>query len=663
MYKISGFLLLIFAVHCSAMGQKIVPNPDDLYSDATEYMLSGDYHEALYPLLELESRGFHSAGLNYKLGECFLNVPGQKFRALPYLKNAVQSISDQYQGDSLDEPVAPPKALLYLGIAFRLNADFKNALIYLNQYRDHLAATDIDNIHLADYHIERCNNAVELMAAPAVIKIDTLNEPVNNSASTYNPLVTADEKLIYFNQEFKFYDAIMRSVKIEDQWSSCENITAQVKSDGDHYLTGISADGTRLFFTFYDPYRTGDIYTSSFTDGTWSEVSRLDEPINTQFNETHASLSDEGDELYFTSDRKGGYGGMDIYKAHLNSSGQWENVVNLGPTINTPYNEETPFVSTDGNVLFFSSQGHYNMGGYDVFYCKKDPNGNWLPPVNPGYPINDTDDDLFYFPLDSGNIAYQSRFHRKTADQDIVKITVLEYGKPARFQITGKMDVVADSGFKASAIEVEFIKSDHDTIARQALSNEGAFSQKLAFGNYKIRFEHENSEILSKNVSIPDYSPHNTLLIQDKLVISPKVVFDSITMRDIRFEFNRFVIEDEFIPVLDAVVQLMKDYPGVIVRANGFADAIGKDSYNMKLSMERAIKVKDYIVSRIGSTNRIEVKAFGEQKPVALNQDAFGKDLPEGRKFNRRVEIEIINVPENVIVIKLNDIPQTFISK
>ncbi len=663
MYKITSFLLLMFMVHCSLSGQKIVPTSKDLYADAMEYVISGDYHEALYLLLELEDRGFKSVSLDYKIGECYLNIPGQKAHAIPYLQNAVTSISEAYKGDSIQESIAPPKALLYLGIAFRLKYDFDNALVFLNQYRNHLAETDKDNIHLAEYHIERCNNARELMAAPATIKTDTLNGIINNMSSNFNPLVTTDEKLIYFNQEFKFYDAVMRSVKMDALWTSPENLTGEVKSDGDHYLTGVSANGTELLFTFYDPYRTGDIYASSFTDGIWTSLARLEDPVNTQFNETHASLSPDGEDLYFTSDRKSGYGGMDIYRAHRSTNGVWQNPVNLGPIVNTPYNEETPFVSSDGNTLFFSSQGHYNMGGYDIFYCKKDQEANWLPPVNLGYPLNTTDDDLFYFPLDTGNVAYQSRFLPDSPERNIIKFTVLKYGKPARFNIAGKMDILADSGFQADAIDVAFIQNNSDTIARHALNKDGSFSQKLTSGSYQVRFENGNTELLTKKISIPEYFPHNSLIIQDRLVIRTPVQFDSLYLKDIRFEFNRVSIDPQYLPVLDALAELMNKYPEVMIQINGYADAIGRDSYNMKLSMDRAIMVKEYLAAKTGSSKQIEVKAFGEQNPVAINRDANGNDVPEGRKYNRRAEVVFLNSPDSLIVIKVNDIPQTFIQK
>ena len=319
-------------------------------------------------LISLQERGLHSPNISYKIGECYLNIQGQKTKAIPYLKEATQKISRTYTGKSLQEEYAPLKALLYLGIAYRLNNDFDNALLFFNKYLQSLDDVEMENRRLAEYHIERCSNARELMAPRLNFTSDTLPKEINTAASNFNPLVTSDEKgyCIIMNQ-LKFYDAVMHAVKVDTVWMSPENLTPLIKSDGDHYVTGMSADGTRLLLTSYDPYRSGELFTTEFKNGTWSEMQKLNGNINTLFNETHASLSPDGQTLYFTSDRKGGYGGLDIYRSVKNGTGDWDNPINLGPLINTPYNEESPFVSSDGKRLFFSSQGHYNMGGYDVF--------------------------------------------------------------------------------------------------------------------------------------------------------------------------------------------------------------------------------------------------------------------------------------------------------
>jgi hypothetical protein len=362
----TAFLVLTIVIPIS--GQKIVPTPGDLYSEALEYMISEDYRDALPMLLNLQENGFITPNTSYKIGECYLNIQGQKTKAIPFLKEASQKVSATYTGNTLEEEYAPLKALLYLGIAYRLNNDFNNALLFFNNYMNTLDDVDKENINLAEYHISRCNNAAELMASPAKFYHDTLTNDINTAYSNFNPVVTIDEKVLYYMNRLKFYDAVMHAVKIDTGWQQPENLTPLIKSDGDHYVTGMSADGTQLFLTAYDPYKSGELFTTIFKNGQWSELQKLNDQINTQFNETHASLSPDGEALYFTSDRKGGYGGLDIYRAYKNESGDWGQPTNLGPLINSQYNEESPFVSSDAGKLFFSSQGHYNMGGFDVFF-------------------------------------------------------------------------------------------------------------------------------------------------------------------------------------------------------------------------------------------------------------------------------------------------------
>jgi hypothetical protein len=551
MNRLSLIFLLAYITCLPLSAQKIVPTPEVLYSDAVEFMYSDDYSDALLVLLSLYDRGYSTANINYKIGECYLNIQGQKEKAIPFLKEAVKNPSHHYEGTDLTEEYAPYKAFLYLGIAYRLNNDFENALINFNQFLDCYDETEKDNRRLAEFHIERCNFARELILSPAKFTADTLSDIINNNSSNFNALVTRDEKVIYYMNQLKFYDAVMHAVKADQSWMMPENLTPLIKSDGDHYITGISPEGTQLFLTSYDPYHTGEIYTSSQQDGEWTVMHKLNGHINTRFNETHASMSPDGNILYFTSDRKGGYGGSDIYKSARDVEGDWDEPVNLGPLINTPFNEETPFISPDSKKLFFSSQGHYNMGGYDIFYSSLDKEGNWLPPVNIGYPLNTTDDDLFFLPLDTGNIAYQSKYSTSSAQMDIIRLTIQEYGKPARFIINGKIELEADPGYDPSGISITFIdRIDNDTIAVKRLNEDGSFRQKLPGGAYLLDFSENTTTLLRKNLDIPDYFPHNNLVFHDRIVITHTIRPDTLYVSDIRFDFNASKVNETDIPEL-----------------------------------------------------------------------------------------------------------------
>ena len=178
-----------------------------------------------------------------------------------------------------------------------------------------------------------------------------------------------------------------------------------LKVDQDLFPTSISKDGKTLYLYSSADY-DGIIYTSKFENGTWSPLVKLNDNINTKYWESHATISHDDKKLYFTSNRKGTYGGLDIYVSKRDSTGDWGPAVNLGPVINTPYNEESPFLTSDDKTLFFSSRGHFNMGGYDIFYSTLLDNGEWSVPLNVGYPLNTTDDDVFFNPKNEGYEGY-----------------------------------------------------------------------------------------------------------------------------------------------------------------------------------------------------------------------------------------------------------------
>ncbi len=236
-------LFLVILYPGSILCQKIVPTPQDLFSEANEYILAGDYQEALPVFLNLEAKGYSGAGISYKIGECYLNGKGLKTRAIPYLKEASQNVSDSYAGSSPEEAVAPAKTLLYLGIAYRLNYDFDKAIASFNDYLHAIGPNDSAGRSLAKFHIDRCGNARELMAAPARFICDTLPDNINTDGSKFNPVITGDEKQIFYMDQLKFYDAVMHSTRSDSSWLDPENLTPAVHSDGDHLVTGISADG------------------------------------------------------------------------------------------------------------------------------------------------------------------------------------------------------------------------------------------------------------------------------------------------------------------------------------------------------------------------------------------------------------------------------------
>jgi len=648
----AGFILFAFS---PLYGQKIAPSPSDIYAEAVEYMFAGDYAEALPLLLSLDDKGYDNANISYKIGECYLQVEGKKTEALPYLKNAVNNTTTRYT-DSLDEKQAPTKAYFYLGIALRLNYDFTGAIKAFESYLNLLETGDDANRMLVQYHIDRCSNAQELINAPTRFGCDTLPDVVNTPYSNSRPLVAVNENTLFYMDQFKFYDAVMQSDKVDSLWQKPVNLTPTLKSDGDHYLTGLSADGNALLLMLDDPYKNGELFMARKENDNWGEMVKLNDNINTIFNETHASFSPDGKILYFTSDRKGGYGGLDIYRSELTAQG-WGTPVNLGPTINSPYNEETPFVTPDSRRLYFSSQGHYNMGGYDIFMSDQDEHGQWLPPVNIGYPINTPDDDLFYFPIDAGSAAYQARFTGGSGQCDIVRFNRIIPGNPQRFTILGTTELKVDPAYDPAPITVAFIDlAANDTLATQKLGPTGTYTQKLPAGKFRFDFSEKGTSIMTKELEIPAYLPQNQLVLNTVLEIRP-VLTDTLFLRDFLFAFDGSDLEGLYLQYLDKLTGLLIRFPEIQVKINGYADTRGSGSYNLALSLRRANAVADYIKKDALLAQRISVWGYGEDSPVAINQFADGTDNPEGRKYNRRVEIVVENIPSSLNVVRINEIP------
>ncbi len=647
---------IILFLPCNSLFAQLWPSDNDIYKEANDYILSEEYKEALPLFQTLLGKGYNTPNIKYKIGECYLGIPGQKEKALSYLKEAITFAGNAYN-DSLSEQGAPLRAYLLLGVAYRLHNDLDNAIAAFSTLRDSVTA-DTSLQVLLDWQIQRCENAKELIKAPLKFEKDSLPGVIDDKYSNYDPLLNAGGTELYYMNSFPFYDAVMKSDKSGNTWNAPENLTPKIGSDGDYYAVGISADGSNLLLYAYDNLTSGDIYITSLTDRKWSEIKKLNSNINTKYNETHASFSADGRELYFTSNRPGGYGGLDIYKSELDSGGHWGPAVNLGPVINTSFNEETPFVTNDGKKLFFSSQGHYNMGGYDIFYSVRSEAGDWLYPLNIGYPLSTTDDDLFFFPWKDGTIAYYSEFSDQGRLKDIYRYKILAAANPARFTLKGSVEnsqgkPVGDSS-QITVVNLE----NHSTYGQFNTDSDGIYRYKIPSGNFELVFDTKGYEKNSEKVSIPMYLPENEIIISPKLLTKLIVEKDTFAIRDIYFGFDSFHIEDASEVFLDSLSALLKKHSDITVRIYGYTDSKGSAAYNLTLSEKRAQAVKNYLVSKQTDGKRLSVKGYGESDPKAINTNKDGTDNPAGRKLNRRVEIHLDNTGNKLIIKNKQVIPE-----
>ncbi|MBL7111503.1 MAG: PD40 domain-containing protein [Bacteroidales bacterium] len=414
------FFLSIFSF--SAFSQ-LITDPEELFTEGEFFFLAEDYREAIFYYLQLVEKYPDNANFNYKAGMTYLQIPGQEHFAIPYLEKAVTSTSLKYKKRSFGETRAPHHAYFYLGNAYRFNNELDKAL---STYDIFATSEDFEgnyNITMVETEVKACERAKIIKDVPLNIRSTKLPEPINTKTNNYNPVLTPDGQTMVFVTQLAFYDAIHLTRKENGYWTEPEVLNPQVGSDGDMYPTSISADGTELFLVKRTE-NNNDIYVSNLGTDFWSRAVPLNENINSNYHETHASLSSDGKILYFTSARRGGYGNLDIYQSQRAGANNWNVPVNLGSIINTEFNEETPFISKDGSRLYFSSEGHFNMGGYDIFYAERNNKG-WSDPVNIGFPINTTGNNLFYFPVDDKHGYYPQMSKEIPIISDIYLIEIL----------------------------------------------------------------------------------------------------------------------------------------------------------------------------------------------------------------------------------------------
>lgn len=400
--------------------------PKELLDDGNFFFQEEDYEEAIFYFLKLEGTSYMNPNTQYKIGVCYLNQPGQEYLAVPYLEKAITDINPKYKPRSAEEKQAPEHAFYHLGRAYRINNQLDEALETFSAFKE---VPDFDkkyNLSMVDVEIEACEMAKIIKDIPISIVETSVGDIINNASDNYQPILSMDERTMVFMTNLTFYDAIFQSTKDQGVWSFPVNITPQVQSDGDAYPTSLSPDGNTLYL-IKGERNNRDIYISRFKEGFWTKMEPLPGEVNSGRAESHAAVSADGKTMYISSNRRGGLGEFDIYRSDLGSNGEWGIPKNLGQTINTPFNEEAPFILENGKLLFFTSEGHYNMGGFDIFYSELGPDNRWSDPINIGYPVNTTSDNKLFMPVQEGKAGYVSKLAPDGfGGQDIYRISIMD---------------------------------------------------------------------------------------------------------------------------------------------------------------------------------------------------------------------------------------------
>jgi hypothetical protein len=494
------------------------------FYDAESWILFEDYKEALPLYLQLLKSYPANANFKYRIGQCYINTPGEKKKAVSFLEDAVRNINPNYKEGKFNETGAPYDALYYLANAYRINNQLDKALETYRRFKKNLNDQVYDSI-VVNQQIQSCLNAKELMNMPLYVKLVNLGDVINDASSDFNPVVSSSEDFLVFSRSEAFYDALLYSKKVNGKWSPPVNMNEILLIDKDLYPTSLSKDGKTLYLYSSAEY-DGIIYTTHFENETWTPLVKLNDNINTKYWESHAAISQDNKKLYFTSNRKGTLGGLDIYVSTRDSTGDWGPAVNLGPTINTLYNEESPFLSHDDKTLFFSSRGHFNIGGYDIFYSTLLGNSEWSVPLNVGYPLNSTDDDIFFQPLNKGYEGfYAEEKPGGFGKQDIYRIEIFSDDHPRKFFVKGMVKVAdLNNNIKDSVkISAMNIKNPNQTLIVYSNPETGEYEFELPHGDYQITYEGEGGQKVVRNIDLPLTNPSDNFVLPGTLL--PKTDF------------------------------------------------------------------------------------------------------------------------------------------
>lgn len=368
------------------------------FKTAQVALTQGDYAYVYQLLNEIQPKDSSFAPVNLALGIACLEWKNDKDRALNLLSKAAAS----NHGSSW----------FWYAKALHRNMQFNEAIAwYLKS-----SQSESDEIESEEVlrHIQISRRAQQAVASPVDVRVKNLGPEINTEFPEYVPVVTADNRVLYFTSrrddstaqlkdpDGQYFEDIYRSERNDQKWSKAINLGQPVNSETHDATVSISADGRSMVI-----YRTnenltgGDLYITTFRRGAWTEPEKLPAGINTAFQEASATLSPDKNTLIFSSNRPGGYGGKDLYRVRRLPNGQWSLPRNLGPVINTPYDEDAPHLDVDGKTLYFASNGHSTIGGYDIFRSTLVGRENWTTPENLGYPVNTVDDDI-YLTLDAG---------------------------------------------------------------------------------------------------------------------------------------------------------------------------------------------------------------------------------------------------------------------
>ncbi len=498
---------------------------------------------------------------------------------------------------------------------------------------------------IAQEYIRNCQFGIESIDHPDSIKPKKLPHPLNNFQFQYFPVLTGDGEFIFFTaRSARSTEEILVSRNINGNWNPPQNISDSINTvEYNEGTCAISADGRVLVFTSCNaPGLLGrcDLLISYRQGNEWSKPKNLGKNINTRHWESQPSLSSDGRLLLFSSDRPGGKGRMDIWYSIKQKDGNWARAKNLGAPVNTPGEEFSPFLHNNGQTLFFSTNGRKGMGGLDLYMTERTEDG-WSKPENLGYPLNTWKDEVGIYVSSEGKTAYYSR---TSVNDGVERSFLYKVELPPRLQVKKESHALKGRVYdsqtnKPLAAGINLMDLEKDTAIQSLKSDSinGGYLIILTKGaDYGLFISRPGYLYKSINFDLKNAGPDGHLVLD--IPLDPIIKGATTELRNIFFDFGSFELRRESKIELNELITFVSENPNVKIEIAGHTDNVGSHDDNIRLSKNRTLAVRDYLVSNGVDISNVSFEGYGETKPLAPN------DSEENRQLNRRIEFTILEI-------------------
>ncbi|GMQ29335.1 OmpA family protein [Algoriphagus confluentis] len=476
---------------------------------------------------------------------------------------------------------------------------------------------------------------------------EVLPHPLNEFQLQYFPVLTADGNQILFTKRdgtgnFDKEDIYTAFIKEDGGWTPPQGISQTINSPYNEGTCSVTADGNILIYTSCDaPDSQGscDLYIAYRVNGAWQRPNNMGPKVNSRSWDSQPSLSADGRLLFFSSNRKGGYGGNDIWYSVRQNDGSWSEAKNLGSTLNTPKDEISPFMFFNNEILFFSSDGHQGFGGMDIFLSRvKD--GQFQSPENLGLPINDQLDQVALFITAQKDFAYYTELSKAENETENDRSLLYRFKFPEEIYLGENLTVTEGKVFNAKTGEpmdatLSLVSLTNDSTLYQFRSDGKTgdflmlYPEKAVSGLYV-----EKKGFLPKIYNVERDKLQN---VKDlKVELTPVASGEEFVFENVFFDFDRYDLKPESLSSLKRLHKFLMENPNVNVLITGHTDNVGNAGYNKTLSLERAKSVQGYLVKEGLHPGRILVEGKGDTQPMVPNTTS------QNQALNRRITIKVL---------------------